>query len=70
MKIGIKVYCRVCGKTKAPHGRSIPSETANSYCHLECAGYETDPLPGCLLSGETSEEFGYAFCQNSTEDAQ
>lgn len=36
--------CEVCGKRKAPRGRSVPTVMAQSYCHWsECDGYEVEP---------------------------
>lgn len=45
--------CVVCKKRKAPRGRSVPMEAANSYCHmLDCPGYFMDPKAGHLWPGE------------------
>lgn len=52
MKTGIAVTCAVCGKTKAPRGRSVSPMVWESYCHPPypgepaCAGYYEDPKPG------------------------
>jgi hypothetical protein len=69
-RVGIIVHCAVCGRYKKPIGRSAPPpEMVNSLCDGEdCAGYETDPLPGTLWPGETCEEFGYAHSHEGTAD--
>lgn len=64
MRVGIRVKCTVCHQTKAPHGRSTP--LYGYYCDFECPGYNLDPKPGCLWPGETSEEFGFPFCNDAT----
>ncbi len=68
-RVGIRVECAVCHKRKAPHGRSVPL-MGRQYCTSEsvCAGYQMDPLPGCLWPGETSEQFGFHHCDNATEE--
>lgn len=68
MKIGVTVWCNVCGRGKAPHGRSVSLEAANSYCDDECPGYRQDPLPGCLFPGETDEDFGNECCDHATRE--
>ena len=71
MRVGIEVKCTVCGKRKAPHGRSIPDLTADTWCsaYSGCPGYAGEPLPGCLWPGETEENFGtfLQICLNATE---
>lgn len=71
MIIGISVHCVLCGKEKAPHGRSVPTEMESYRCMREfgeggCLGYDMDPLSGCLWPGETSEDFGYPCCSHAT----
>jgi hypothetical protein len=44
--------CAVCGLVKAPFGRSVPLEMANSRCNHDCAGYRQDPRAGHLWPGE------------------
>ena len=47
------VTCTTCGKRKAPRGRSVPMEAANSYCHMmDCTGYFDEPKAGHLWPGE------------------
>jgi len=67
MITGIAVECTVCKRNKAPHGRSAPDYANLCEGHL-CHGYSKEPLPGCLWPGETSEQFGFAHCNNATED--
>ena len=58
-KIGREVECVVCGKRKAPFGRSVPAATSASYCNdwpgSECEGYHKDPQPDTLFPGETDD---------------
>ena len=75
MRVGIAVYCSVCHRRKAPHGRSVPYALAGSLCsedmaEFECEGYRQEPLPGCLWPGETEEDFGYTICGHATEEKQ
>lgn len=69
-KIGILVRCSVCGKRKAPRGRSVPLELNWSMCTSEpideCPGYRQAPLPGDLWAGETDADFGYPCSDNAT----
>ena len=45
--------CDVCGKTKAPSGRSVAPAAAGGYCHpTECAGYVEEPAAGHYWFGE------------------
>lgn len=46
------VYCAECGLPKAPLGRSVAMEMANSMCDFECPGYQLDPKPDCRWPGE------------------
>jgi hypothetical protein len=46
------VTCTVCGLRKGPRGRSVPLETANSYCGWDCHGYTNEPEPESLWPGE------------------
>lgn len=64
VRVGIQVFCEVCGWDKKPHGRSVPG--TNFYCTPECDGYYEPPLPGCLFPNERSDDFGYACCTNAT----
>ena len=57
LRVGIEVECRVCHKTKAPRGRSVP--LAMSLCDHDCPGYQQAPSPGSLWPNETSDDFGY-----------
>jgi len=66
MKIGIAVMCSECGLQKKPHGRSASDMI--HYCDESCAGYLTEPKPGCMWPGETEKEFGFNICHNATED--
>lgn len=66
MKTGIKVYCKLCGRSKAPHGRSCL--LVDSLCTSACRGYNDDPKPGCLWPGETAEDFGFFSCDHATEE--
>lgn len=63
-KVGIRVTCGICGRTKQPHGRSAPM--ASSYCDSDCEGYNENPRPGCLWPGETDEDFEYPCCDAAT----
>ena len=58
-QVGKAVDCNVCGRCKAPRGRSAPLDMASSLCDNECEGYNQSPLPGELWPGETREDFGY-----------
>mgnify|MGYP001229600207 CR=1 FL=1 len=57
--VGVAAQCEVCGRRKAPRGRSVPAEMANGMCGNECPGYDQPPEPYDLWPGETREEFGY-----------
>ena len=59
MRIGISVECAACHRYKAPRGRDVAMEMANSMCNWECPGYIQDPQVGSLWPGETDEQFGY-----------
>ena len=68
--IGIHVNCTTCGRTKAPHGRSVPLVGGSSYCTPDdCDGYSEAPLAGCLWPGETEEAFGYPVCAHATAES-
>lgn len=54
---GFSVTCTVCGRTKAPVGRSVPYMA--SYCDSVCVGYDVDPLPSHLFPGESEADFGF-----------
>lgn len=47
--------CAVCGRTKAPKGRSLPMEAATGYCGNDCTGYYADPQSGHLWPKEWAE---------------
>lgn len=63
MRVGIKVHCVVCHRSKRPHGRSAPVDS--DYCDEGCEGYLQAPAPGCLWPGESEAEFGWAVCSNA-----
>lgn len=65
-RMGVSVDCNVCGRRKAPHGRSVADAMANSLCDRDCAGYLQEPMPGCLWPGETDAEFGFMSCEHAT----
>ncbi len=66
-RIGIAVECKYCHRDKAPHGRSVPDLRYGQLCTVdECEYYNSEPLPGCLWPGETSEDFGFNHCLNAT----
>jgi hypothetical protein len=68
MRVGIRVTCAMCGRTKAPHGRSISPETVAGYCTYEqCEGYLKEPYPGSLFPRETEEDFGFPVGDSGTE---
>ena len=54
---GYRVTCAVCGRTKAPLGRSAPMML--SFCESDCPGYEKDPLPSHLWPNESEADFGF-----------
>lgn len=66
MRIGIAVYCRQCGRRKAPVGRSVPMGVM--LCEAQCSGYRTEPLPGDLWPGESEEDFGYPISDHATKE--
>lgn len=47
--------CYVCGKTKAPSGRSVPAALGGSLCDRDCAGYYRPPVAGHLWPGELAQ---------------
>jgi hypothetical protein len=51
-----EVVCRKCGKTKAPHGRSIAPAMAGVLCDTDCPDYFNDPRPGHLWPREEFPE--------------
>jgi len=60
MKVGIRVACAVCGRDKAPRGRSVPDASHESWCTWDkCVGYNLPPDVGSLWPGESEEDFGY-----------
>lgn len=65
-KIGVSVECAICGRTKAPRGRSVSPMMHGSYCTQEyigepsCSGYDMEPRVGDLWPRETDEDFGFA----------
>lgn len=66
MRVGIAVYCTVCGLRKNPIGRAGP--VGLTMCDHECPGYRTDPLPGSLWPGETEEQFGFPISSDGTQE--
>lgn len=71
-KVGIAVTCAVCGRQKAPHGRSVPD--LKTYCESRlkgergyCEGYRQSPDAGCLWPGETDADFGFHCCNAATK---
>ena len=64
-RVGIAAECSVCGKRKAPVGRSAPREM--SLCTWECPGYVQEPYIGSLWPGEWESEFGYPVGDRGTE---
>jgi hypothetical protein len=66
MRVGIRVECVACGRTKKPIGRAGALECAGSNCDDDCRGYRTEPFPGSLWPGETEEEFGYPISHDAT----
>ena len=72
---GVEVRCVVCGKHKAPVGRSVAAVTWDGYCHDDsvfkegrCSGYTLDPQMGWLFQGELwSESFGNFPLPNPSE---
>ena len=46
------VQCALCGKDKAPIGRSVPLMMCGNLCDDECSGYRSDPKPDCRWPGE------------------
>lgn len=67
MKIGLSVQCRVCGRSKAPRGRSAP--IGSNYCtRAGCKGYDQEPRVGDLWPGETEEAFGYPVSADGTAE--
>ena len=65
-KVGARPYCRLCGQSKKPVGRSAPIETI--FCDDDCDGYYEYPLPGSLWPGESEFDFGYEVGQHGTLD--
>lgn len=57
MKVGVTVFCEVCGLPKAPLGRSMPMGSV--MCDYECEGYRNPPFVGPLHPGETESDYGY-----------
>jgi hypothetical protein len=49
--------CTVCGRRKAPRGRSVPLEAATGYCTTggECRGYGELPYAGHFWPEEEPE---------------
>ncbi len=45
---GFYVQCVVCGRYKAPRGRSVPMAMANGMCEHECPGHYAEPHPDDL----------------------
>ena len=52
-RVGEKVICTICGKKKAPVGRSISDLTRLGYCDTDlCRGYWDEPKPDTIFEGE------------------
>jgi hypothetical protein len=66
-RVGVRVRCGECGRTKKPIGRSEPLGV--SYCNDECHGYRNNPRPGSLWPGESEADFGYPVGADGTTDA-
>jgi hypothetical protein len=66
-KVGIAVRCQICDRRKAPVGRSVAAEMANSLCGpMGCKGYYLKPLSGSLWPGESEADFGYPVADTGT----
>ncbi len=65
-KVGARVECRQCGRTKLPIGRSAPAELYSSRCNRDCSGYDLQPYAGSLWPDETEAEFGYLVSDEGT----
>ncbi len=68
MRVGIRVRCEVCRRTKNPIGRSGP--LVADYCDRDCPGYRQPPFVGSLWPGETEEEFGYSIGSDGTKERE
>lgn len=66
MKVGITVFCEVCGLPKAPRGRSVPMGSV--MCDHECEGYDKPPFVGPLHVGETESDYGYPVGPHGWEE--
>jgi len=64
-KIGVRVDCTVCGRTKKPIGRSAPVETY--LCDDDCVGYNQEPRVGSLWPNESEADFGYYVGQQGAK---
>ena len=64
-KVGARLYCRACGQSKKPVGRSEP--IGPIYCDDDCDGYYKYPLPGSLWPGESEFDFGFAVGKQGVE---
>jgi hypothetical protein len=53
-RVGIRVLCATCSRTKKPIGRSAPHN--GNYCDHECPGYRGAPEPDSLWPGEREED--------------
>ena len=69
MRVGLSIRCTVCGKRKAPHGRSVPFMYPLCVPD-ECEGYGQEPKVGCLWPGETEEDFGFPCCSTGTDEQE
>jgi hypothetical protein len=54
---GFRAVCKICGRGKAPRGRSVPFGL--SMCDRECEGYDQEPYPPHLWPGESEADFGF-----------
>ena len=64
-KVGVSVWCGVCGRMKKPFGRD--ASASSPYCTYDCTGYEKEPLPGSLWPGESEFDFGYEVGEQGVE---
>lgn len=65
---GVSVQCAVCGKTKAPVGRSVPPCLYLCESALECDGHRQDPQVGSLWPNESEADFGYPVADVGTRE--
>ena len=66
-RVGVVVECVLCGRPKAPVGRSVPPEMY--LCDHRCNGYAQPPLSGSLWPGESEATFDYPVNADGTTEA-